>query len=342
MPERRDGGRTVADLVAAIVAEQRPTARRVVMFGPREPDDVRAIAAPRVSAVQPWRPAADRLEAAGIETAPEPGSHLADADVAIVRLGRQRQRNLATIAEAITLCARDGLLIVVGDNDTGPASYARRLRSSRSVSRGHARVLWAAAHEAVAGEELADWRESGRVRILPNTGFASAPGLFAWDRIDEGSARLAAALPSSLAGAVADLGAGWGYLGRQILSAGADRLTRLDLYEADWNALAAARVNFANRAPVPIGFHWHDVGRGLPQGGYDAVVTNPPFHDPRAADTSIGIAFIAASRAALRPGGRMWLVANRTLPYEAEFRSGFARVSVVDTGNGYKIVEATR
>ncbi|MBM3523861.1 MAG: class I SAM-dependent methyltransferase [Alphaproteobacteria bacterium] len=339
--------RSHAELVAGIVAEHRPTARLVVAFGPRAPGEVSSIPTPRIVTVQPWRPAADRLQAAGIETLPDAPDDLVGADVAIVRLGRQRQRNLSIIAEAINLCADDGLLIVAGDNDVGPTSYARRLRSSRSRSRGHARAIWVAARDAVAGDELAAWREAGRLRVRPGTDWASAPGLFAWDRIDEGSALLAAALQAAalsrpIAGAVADLGAGWGFLGRQILSAGDEHVTRLDLYEADWHALAAARTNLADRTTLPIGFHWHDVALGLPRGGYDAIVTNPPFHDSHTADTSIGIAFIESARAALRPGGRLWLVANRTLPYEAALRAGFAHVVITDAGARYKIVEAVR
>ena len=85
-------------------------------------------------------------------------------------------------------------------------------------------------------------------------------------------------------------------------------------------ALDLARANLERlRDPsraVAFGFHWHDVATGLPA-RYDFIVSNPPFHQGRADEPDLGRAFIAAAAAALKPGGRLWLVANRHLPYEA-------------------------
>ena len=51
---------------------------------------------------------------------------------------------------------------------------------------------------------------------------------------------------------------------------------------------------------------------------YDVIVSNPPFHTQSRADRpDIGRRFIAVAAEALKPGGRLWLVANRHLPYEA-------------------------
>ena len=44
----------------------------------------------------------------------------------------------------------------------------------------------------------------------------------------------------------------------------------------------------------------------------------------------------------LKPGGVLWVVANRHLPYENEINAVFKRMKpVADTG-GYKVLEATR
>jgi 16S rRNA (guanine1207-N2)-methyltransferase len=92
---------------------------------------------------------------------------------------------------------------------------------------------------------------------------------------------------------------------------------------------------------VPVGFHWHDVTTGLPQ-AYDVIVSNPPFHQGRADEPWLGLAFIAAAAAALRPGGSLWLVANRHLPYEAALSSGFAHVRTVREDAGFKVIEAVK
>ena len=92
---------------------------------------------------------------------------------------------------------------------------------------------------------------------------------------------------------------------------------------------------------MQLGFYWLDVSTGLP-GHYDFIVTNPPFHQGRADFPELGRSFIAAAAHALVPGGRLWLVANRHLPYEAELASGFAKVRVVETRDGFKVIEAVK
>ena len=45
---------------------------------------------------------------------------------------------------------------------------------------------------------------------------------------------------------------------------------------------------------------------------------NPPFHSGQNTDISLGRAFLRAAADSLRTGGRLFMVANRQLPYEAE------------------------
>ena len=124
------------------------------------------------------------------------------------------------------------------------------------------------------------------------------------------------------------------------------RIASLDLYEADARALALADENLADspvlQRNVPVHCHWHDVQRGVDQ-RFDAIVCNPPFHAlGRGERPDIGRAFIASAATALKPGGVLWLVANRHLPYEDALASGFARVRSVAQQGGFKIVEARR
>ena len=44
---------------------------------------------------------------------------------------------------------------------------------------------------------------------------------------------------------------------------------------------------------------------------------NPPFHSGQAADVDLGRAFLTSAAAALKRGGKLFLVANRQLPYES-------------------------
>jgi 16S rRNA (guanine1207-N2)-methyltransferase len=169
--------------------------------------------------------------------------------------------------------------------------------------------------------------------------------LFAWDRVDTASALLASQLPVTLSGRGADLGAGYGYLAAELLRR-CPRVTAIDLYEAEQRALESARINLANATrdcarDVAVDYFWHDVTTGLVR-QYDVIVSNPPFHQGRADQPVLGQAFIVAAANALAPDGRLWLVANRHLPYEAMLAAHFGAVHSVVVQDGFKIIEASK
>ena len=107
--------------------------------------------------------------------------------------------------------------------------------------------------------------------------------------------------------------------------------------------MSLARANLADAgASATLDFHWHDVTAGLPQ-RYDFIVSNPPFHTQSRADRpDIGQRFITAAAAALKPGGRLWLVANRHLPYEQTLNDQFGEVRVAGERDGFKVIAAVK
>src|SRR3546814_19332255 len=91
-----------------------------------------------------------------------------------------------------------------------------------------------------------------------------------------------------------------------------------------------------------LGVHGHAVTAGLAQ-RFDVIVTKPPFHaQGNAARPDIGRRFIAVAAEALKPGGRLWLVANRHLPYESVLDASFSSARLVAQRDGFKVVEAVK
>jgi 16S rRNA (guanine1207-N2)-methyltransferase len=294
---------------------------------------------------QDFRPDADRLRAAGmrvvqaVDAAPHP--------MVLVLPPRQRAQSRALLARALELAGSDGVVLASAANDEGARSAEADLRQLAgplcSMVKNHCRVFW-----SLPGQRQVDailqqsWQDADAPRAIAGGRLLSRPGVFAWDRIDSASAMLADCLPAGLSGRGADFGAGVGYLSRRLLEH-CPGITSLDLFEADWRALALARENVvapaARQHSLALGFHWHDVASGVP-GTFDFVVSNPPFHQGKAGQPELGRAFIAAAAAALQPTGCLWLVANRHLPYEAELARRFTRVRTVRDEHGFKVIEA--
>jgi len=261
--------------------------------------------------------------------------------------GKSRDETLATFATAHDLLEPGGVLIVAMPNDSGAARFEKELASAaggvESIQKNKCRAFLARRNGEWDAEKLAAWRALAIPTAIPGTPLTTVPGIFSTGRVDAGSALLAAHLPPSLHGRVADLGSGWGFLSHTILTK-CPGVFALDLFEADARALGLARENLSESSTTcALGFHWHDVAAGIPEPGtYNAVVMNPPFHEGKRTDVSLGEAFLTTAAAALRPGGTLVMVANRQLPYEAVLARLGMRSDVRHQDAVYKIITARR
>lgn len=298
----------------------------------------------RLTCQQTWKPHADELETVGHRVERE-----AHGQFSLVLLLPDPQRDVmvADLARGHDLLAPGGILLVSQHNDAGGKRCQQHLVEAagevQAMSKHHSRVFWAVKEENKAWRTdlLEQWRKDAEMRRVLDGRFWSRPGLFSWNRVDEGSELLAKHLPTTLAGNVADLGCGWGYLSDHLLRHCHD-IDTLDIYDADATCFECARRNLG-LVPTRVKAkpHWSDVTAGIGSMRYDAIVMNPPFHEGKHADSLIGLKFIAAAAQALRTNGQLWLVANRQLPYENLLGETFAHVEkIVETG-GFKVMHAT-
>ena len=290
-----------------------------------------------IAAEQSFRPDYLRLRSADWSVSPRLES--TGWTLGLVLLTKHKEENFANIARGWELLAPGGRLVCASANDDGAVSLGKHvdkaLGLADSLSKFHCRVFW-----TVKGDRAPPdyWRGFTRLQPVGDGSWQSQPGLFSWDRIDDGSALLARHLPDDLAGSVADFGCGWGYLSREIL-ARSPRIVRIDLIDAEARALEAARANLTDARAT---FHWLDLTTEPAPSTYDAVICNPPFHAGRAALPALGQSVIEAAARALRPGGRFYMVANRGLPYEPLLKANFASFETLADNNKFRVSRATR
>jgi 16S rRNA (guanine1207-N2)-methyltransferase len=243
-----------------------------------------------------------------------------------------------TMALALRALAPGGSLTVLAPKDKGGSRIAKELRgfgcNSTETSRRHHRICTGERPALPAGLEEA--LTEGNPRRDETLGLWTWPGVFSWNRHDPGSALLEQNVPP-LGGRGADFGCGIGILARAILAS--PKVEHLAMLDIDRRAIEMAARNVDDpRAEL----RWADIRTGTELKGLDFVVMNPPFHDGGTEDQSLGQTFIRRAAEALRPGGVLWLVANRHLPYEAVLKSLFKRVTPKIEANGYKIYEAVK
>ncbi|WP_439156472.1 class I SAM-dependent methyltransferase [Yoonia sp.] len=251
--------------------------------------------------------------------------------VAIVVVPRAKALARALVA---TACARADMVIVDGQKTDGVdslfTSCRKRLGNLPSITKGHGRIFWFAASDA-----FADWAAPPPARGAH--GYYTTAGVFSDGSVDQGSALLSAALPAKLPARMADLGAGWGYLAAPVLARAGVR--SLDLIEAEKLSLDCARLNVTDPR---VRFHWADATQFAPEQPFDGIVMNPPFHAGRTAEPALGRRFIQAAARLLAPHGKLWMVANRHLPYEAGLSESFRNVDMIGGNGAFKIFHATR
>ena len=287
-------------------------------------------------AILPWRAHARAALAAAVGHQAEPPPSGAFQQ-AVVRIGKGRAATEADLAAAWQALAPGGRLLIVGTNDIGISTWAKRL----------------AAQIGVAGEVLAN-RAHGRVVAFPRTAavlpspastvvplpdgtpLQVAPGVFSGDGLDGGTRLLLQAiaeldLPADFCGKIVDVGCGAGHLG--VAAARRWPAAAVTMLDADARAVACARHN-AHGYPITVA--WWDDHDAWPVTDADVALMNPPCH----AGTSVDLS-VARRLFGLVDARRLLVVANRQLAYEADLQRLGAVDCVAEDGR-FKVLSVTR
>lgn len=277
------------------------------------------------------------------------------ADVVVIEVPVEKAATHQLLHDAALLLREGGRCVLAGGTTEGIKPAVRMLASlfgnvrTLAVGGGHrvvearrgaevaldaVRALIAPYHEPEAFRD-----DSYLVAGLPTRVF-TRPGVFSWDHLDEASALLASVMTVPAEGTVLDLGCGAGVLGAAVAARAPG--VHITLVDADCEAVRCAHRTMEASGHTAWRAVASDVTGAVSDSRFDLVVSNPPFHTGKSTDLALPRRFIAESHAVLRLGGRLQLVANRTLPYEAELERVFGNRRTVHDGTRFKVLEAVR
>lgn len=292
---------------------------------------------------QPFKSYHDGLQKTGVKTLyslPDAGSRF---DYALCVTEKDKDAAAFGIAASLVRLKNGGTLICAGENNAGGKRLNKTLSNFTKgeitqLSKYKSKIC-ILRKDNINIDALDTALSSGALQKSAQTGLWARPGLFSWDSIDRGSSLLADTISEPLRGKVADFGCGCGYLSLAILRAYPE-VTALDCIDADHRALEAAEANIEDDR---ASFLWQDlrVSKDLAK-SYDTIIMNPPFHEDRAQQVTMGQDFIATAAASLKAGGSLFMVANTHLPYERMLQNSFSTSDKIAERDGFKIIRAVR
>lgn len=249
------------------------------------------------------------------------------------------------MARGAQLLSEGGIFVCAADNKAGGGRIKKLLQgfgfdSVEEESRNKARVVWGR-KKTLNDQAIDEAIKEGKQQTILDNSFISWPGIFGWNKIDTGSKILTEYLPGDIGGVGADFGCGYGYLSDFLFSRN-NTLEHLFCIDADYRTLDSCKKNLEHY-PCKKTYLWHDLtGPNADIKNMDFVIMNPPFHEGKTADIGIGVSFIKNAHFALKKGGRLFMVANRQLPYEDILNSTFRKIDKHYEGEGFKVFEAVK
>ncbi len=276
------------------------------------------------------------------------------ADVVAVRIPHEKLAQLQLLVDAWRLLRIGGRCTIAGATNEGAKSAARLLE----VIFGNCQVLASeSGYRVVAAtkrtESLPEASELTSPFLAPDAfheidatlrgaalTLCTRPGVFSWEHLDEATEVLSACMEIPSQASVLDLGCGAGPLGvvASRLSGGGP----VTLVDADVEAIRSTQRTVQGAGVSDARAMCSDIAVAVLGEQFDVVVTNPPFHVGKSTALNVPMQFMRDAYLVLRPGGALFLVANRTLPYEQPLTDLFGHVRTVHDCARFKVLSATR
>ncbi len=276
------------------------------------------------------------------------------ADTVAIRIPHEKLALIQLLHDAFRILTIDGTCYIAGANNEGIKSAAKLLERAFGNS---TLLAYDSGYRIISAVKESDTPADDTIfesPFLPAGAFNeiavtlrdesftiySRPGVFSWDHLDEATEILAEHMRVLPGASVLDLGCGSGPLG--ILASRLSGGGPLVMVDADIEAVRSAAKSAEAAGVTNCRALPSDVGSAVIEERFELVVTNPPFHVGKQTELSVPMQFIEDSWEVLQPGGQLFLVANRTLPYETPIRRRFGNVLMVHDGRRFKVLTATK
>jgi 16S rRNA (guanine1207-N2)-methyltransferase len=271
-----------------------------------------------------------------------------DTVLALLPKGRATWEQTALDAASVLRCGGD--LYLAGPNKAGIKTAAKFIATvfgnvNVLAYRGGCRVVRAEKRGpiTVPPSDYYGWRPVTAQLNRAQIRYVTKPGLFSWERLDDGTRLLIEALGEHPVGAddhVLDVGCGTGVL--TVVAARQAHRGTVTAVDVDCRAIEATRRTLALNKVANAEVLISDCGQAVQDRTFSAVVTNPPFHQEQATTYAVARQIVRDAAGLLRRRGELYLVANSFLKYRPTIEDAFGNVEVLRRTNRFTVWHAVK
>jgi len=277
----------------------------------------------------------------------------------LYRVSKERALAHHLINQAATHLPTSGECILSGKKQEGIKSYATKLKSIMgAVGKLQKSGLdYSGCFTDLDATARLDDQHYNQIQQLSFSGqrrdtLYSKPGVFGWQKIDQGSELLLHSLPDILQqqkietplSSILDLGCGYGWLFLNLPLYIPDGIIseQCHIVATDNNAsaLLCARKNaetYSSAYTVPVDVIPSDCANTL-QERFPLIVCNPPFHQGFMHDKQLSDKFLRQTQQHLTPTGIAVFVVNEFIGLQAMAAPYFTRIETITCAAGFKVV----
>ncbi len=267
-------------------------------------------------------------------------------DVALLTVPKGRDYARGLIMAARRVLKPGGKLYIGGPTDGGAKTLitdaAVLFGTSSTLTYRRRQRIGVAVQPQTPALYPADWGADPtqmQTRTIAGLQIATMPGIFSWDHLDDGTAFLLEHMPVEEGDQVLDVGCGYGVIGLTAAMRGA---THVMLTDDNLLAIRCARASVEANSLKNVEIVAGDMMSGVPGKQFNLIVSNPPFHQQFDVNTNVAHRLIREASAALRPGGRLVIVANAFLKYDQAMEENLIRVRTLAENGRYVVLEGRR